>query len=348
LTRTFTFIDLFAGVGGTRLGFEAAGAECVFTSEWDEAARKTYGANHEISHPFEGDIRGVAANLVPDHDVLVAGFPCQPFSLAGVSKKTSMGRPHGFLDETQGTLFFEIARVLAEKQPGAFLLENVRNLRSHDGGRTIETIESTLVDLGYSVHIGLVSSESFVPQKRERILIAGFRSATDFDWNDLNLGSQRPLLSEILHPGDGSEMEESPYTVGPDARVSDRYTLTPNLWAYLHEYKERHRAKGNGFGYGLVGPNDQARTLSARYYKDGAEILIRQESEQPRRLTPREAARLMGFPNSFRLPASDKDAYKQMGNSVVVPLISAAARLVLNQLRREPRLKPVVPGRLSA
>jgi len=329
------FIDLFAGIGGTRLGFESAGAKCVFTSEWDKAARWTYDANHSTDHPFEGDIRAVREQDVPDHDVLVAGFPCQPFSLAGVSKKQSMGRPHGFLDETQGTLFFDIARILDAKQPQAFLLENVRNLRSHDQGRTLKTIERVLQEAGYSVHVGLVSSASVVPQKRERILIAGFRGESEFTWDQYVHPASTPVLRDILHPEDGSETAEYPYTVGKRGLVDPRYTLTPRLWAYLQAYKEKHRAQGNGFGFGLVGPEDQARTLSARYYKDGSEILIQTLDSQPRRLTPREAARLMGFPDSFLLPKSDVHAYKQLGNSVVVPVIAKAAHLVLKEVRRQ-------------
>jgi DNA (cytosine-5)-methyltransferase 1 len=334
------FIDLFAGIGGMRYAFESAGAECVYTSEWNEHARATYTANHTVDHEFAGDITKVDAKAIPDHDILVGGFPCQPFSAAGVSKKQSLGRPHGFLDETQGTLFFDIARILAEKQPGAFLLENVRNLRSHDGGRTIATIRETLENLGYHVSIGLVSGAGFVPQKRERVLIAGFATDRNFDWADFPSPSERPTLSTILHPEDGSEAVETPYTTGVIGRVSDRYTLSPKLWSYLQDYKSKHRAQGNGFGYGLVGPQDQARTLSARYYKDGAEILIRRPGyEEPRRLTPREAARLMGYRDSFVLPVSDVQAYRQLGNSVVVPMIEAAASMVVRHVREEPSRK---------
>jgi DNA (cytosine-5)-methyltransferase 1 len=334
--RELRFIDLFAGIGGMRFAFESAGAECVYTSEWNEHARATYSANHRIDHEFAGDITKVDAKSIPDHDILVGGFPCQPFSAAGVSKKQSLGRPHGFLDETQGTLFFDIARILAEKRPGAFLLENVRNLRSHDGGRTIATIRETLENLGYQVSIGLVSGAGFVPQKRERVLIAGFDSDRGFDWGDFPSPSARPTLATILHPENGSETAEPPYTSGKRGKVADRYTLSPRLWEYLQDYKIRHRAQGNGFGYGLVGPEDQARTLSARYYKDGAEILVQRPGlSEPRRLTPREAARLMGYKDSFVLPASDVQAYKQLGNSVVVPMIATAASMVVRHIRQE-------------
>jgi DNA (cytosine-5)-methyltransferase 1 len=338
--RELRFIDLFAGIGGMRLAFESAGARCVYTSEWNAHARQTYEANHIVDHEFAGDITKVNASSIPDHDILVGGFPCQPFSVAGVSKKQSLGRAHGFLDETQGTLFFDIARILEEKRPGAFLLENVRNLRSHDGGRTIATIRDTLELLGYEVSIGLVSSAGFVPQKRERVLIAGFDRHRGFDWNDFPSPAERPTLGTILHPENGSEPAESPYTSGDLGHVGDRYVLSPKLWNYLQDYKIRHRAQGNGFGYGLAGPDDQARTLSARYYKDGAEILIRREGfEEPRRLTPREAARLMGYKDSFILPKSDVQAYKQLGNSVVVPVIAAAASMVVQHALEESSLK---------
>lgn len=329
----FRFIDLFAGIGGLRMGFESAGGECVFTSEWDKFARQTYEANFPAAdrHVFAGDITAVNAADVPDHDVLLAGFPCQPFSIAGVSKKNSLGRAHGFADETQGTLFFDVARIIEEKRPGVFLLENVRNLRSHDEGRTFEVIRRTLVDeLGYHVTYRVIDSRPWVPQGRQRILIAGFdgngRFNPGFTFDMVQTPPVGPRLGDILHPEDGSEDPEPPYTTGRKATVSEDYVLTPKLWDYLQNYAEKHQAAGNGFGFGLVGPDDVTRTLSARYYKDGSEILVsRGDGMNPRRLTPRECARLMGFPGSFVIPVSDVQAYKQFGNSVVVPMSAAVA-----------------------
>jgi DNA (cytosine-5)-methyltransferase 1 len=331
----FTFIDLFAGIGGIRIGFEAAGGQCVFTSEWNAYSQKTYRANFGENHPITGDIVPYPAADVPDHDVLLAGFPCQPFSIAGVSKKRSLGRPDGFACATQGTLFFDVARIIAQKRPPAFLLENVKNLASHDKGNTFRVILATLRDeLGYDIHWRVIDGQAWVPQHRERILIAGFREKTAFTWDALEKPRVKPALSDILHPEDGSEPVEEPYTTGDRAAVGDRYTLTDKLWTYLQAYATKHRAAGNGFGFGLVTPGDVARTLSARYYKDGSEILLsRGPGKNPRRLTPRECARLMGFPDTFRIPVSDTRAYAQFGNSVVVPVMREAARLMLPHIR---------------
>lgn len=329
----FTFIDLFAGIGGIRLGFEAHGGHCVFTSEWNAFSQRTYLANfpQDTNHVFIGDITGVDENDVPNHDVLLAGFPCQPFSIAGVSKKNALGRPHGFECTTQGTLFFDVARIIAAKQPKAFLLENVKNLLSHDKGNTFKVILQTLQnELGYHVYYKVINGQRFVPQHRERIIIVGFRDKTDFSWDDLQLPDESPRLASILHPQDGSETPEEPYTVGTQATVNSKYTLTPKLWAYLQAYAAKHRAAGNGFGFGLVTADSVARTLSARYYKDGSEILVSQgENKRPRRLTPRECARLMGFPDSFKIPVSDTQAYRQFGNSVVMPVMQEVARIIV-------------------
>ncbi len=329
-SRDFTFIDLFAGIGGTRLGFEAHGGGCVFTSEWDAQSQKTYSTNFKDQHPIAGDIHLISAVDVPDHDVLVAGFPCQPFSIAGVSKKNALGAPHGFACRTQGTLFFEIARIISEKRPQAFVLENVKNLERHDKGRTFSVIMETLQSqLGYHVSHQIIDAKPFVPQHRERVFIVGFREPTQFDWQSLRVPTKHPNLAAILHPQDGSEQPEEPYTVGVKAKVAAKYTLTDHLWNYLQRYAEKHRAKGNGFGFGLVEPDGTTRTLSARYYKDGSEILIYQgKRKNPRRLTPRECARLMGFPDSYAIPVSDTQAYKQFGNSVVVPVVAAVAKEV--------------------
>jgi len=319
----FRFIDLFAGIGGMRRPFEEIGGRCVFTSEWDRFCKETYAANFPESpdsdHRFVGDIRSYAENPrdMPAHDVLLAGFPCQPFSIAGVSKKNALGRPHGFLCNTQGTLFYDVAKILAHHRPSAFLLENVKNLERHDGGRTFKTIMRVLEsDLGYRVDTRVVDSSPWVPQKRERIFLVGFRERTAFDFDELAVPVGRtPTLGMIL-----------------DAEVDPKYTLTRHLWNYLRDYKERHRSAGNGFGYSLFGPDDVARTLSARYHKDGAEILIRQKNRRPRRLTPRECARLMGFDkpgrSAFEIPVSDTQAYRQFGNAVVVPVVRAVAQLM--------------------
>jgi DNA (cytosine-5)-methyltransferase 1 len=327
----FRFIDLFAGIGGMRKGFEPFGGECVFTSEWNNFARKTYEANFTDDRPIAGDIRGVDAWDIPAHDLLLAGFPCQPFSIAGVSKKNSLGREHGFACETQGTLFFEIARILDYHKPQAFLLENVKNLASHDKGRTFKTILAVLEEeLRYKVRVRVIDARSFVPQHRERVFIAGFKEQNDFSFNQVRIPNPAlwPRLGTVLHPEDGSAIPEEPYT-DSTGHAAAKYVLSEHLWQYLQDYAIKHKAKGNGFGFGLFGRQDIARTLSARYFKDGAEILIKRESGPPRRLTPRECSRLMGFDRpgeaNFRIPVSDTQAYKQFGNAVVVPVVAAIA-----------------------
>lgn len=332
IVEDFTFIDLFAGIGGFRKGFETVGGNCIFTSEWDIYCRKTYLANFRCDHDVVGDIRSVNVANIPPHDVLLAGFPCQPFSIAGVSKKNALGRQHGFMCETQGTLFFDIARIIDHHKPVAFVLENVKNLASHDSGKTFLVIRKVLEEeLGYQIQYRVIDAKGFVPQHRQRIFIIGFQEPTDFDLQSVYIPNPDlgPKLQTILHPEDGTEAKEIPYTYGPLGRVNNKYTLTEHLWGYLQEYAAKHKAKGNGFGYGLVGPEDTSRTLSARYYKDGSEILIKQKSSRPRRLTPRECARLMGFdqPNQepFKIPVSDTQAYKQFGNAVVVQGVEAIA-----------------------
>lgn len=315
----FAFIDLFAGIGGLRLGFESIGGRCVFTSEWDPNSQKTYALNFPDNHPIAGDIRDYSRDpdRIPPHDLLLAGFPCQPFSIAGVSKKNALGRPHGFLCDTQGTLFFDTAQIIAHHRPAAFVLENVKNLESHDQGRTFRTIINVLTnELGYHVQHRVISSEPWVPQKRERIFIVGFREPTGFDLSALKvpLPGTGPKLGTILEPHD---------------EVDPKYTLTEKLWAYLQNYKDKHRAAGNGFGYSLFGPGDVTRTLSARYYKDGSEVLVDQPGRRPRRLTPLECARLMGFDRPgrpWRIEVSDTQAYRQFGNAVVVPVVEFVAR----------------------
>jgi len=334
----FTFIDLFAGIGGIRIGFEKNGGRCIFTSEWNHFAQKTYLDNFPAigGHQMVGDITQFDEKEIPDHDVLLAGFPCQPFSIAGVSKKNALGRPHGFECTTQGTLFFDVARIIAAKTPKAFLLENVKNLISHDKGNTFKVIYKTLKEeLDYNIYYKVIDGQHFVPQHRERLIILGFREKIDHDpFNDLILPEKGVLkLSAILHPEDGSEKEEPPYTTGKNGIVNSKYTLTPHLWEYLQKYAEKHRQAGNGFGFGLVKGTDIARTLSARYYKDGSEILIDQgKGKRPRRLTPRECARLMGFDDNFKIVASDTQAYRQFGNSVVVPMITEVARVLVKNI----------------
>jgi DNA (cytosine-5)-methyltransferase 1 len=312
----FKFIDLFAGIGGIRLAFQRNGGKCVFSSEWDPFAKKTYEANFgEI--PF-GDITKIHASEIPDHDILLGGFPCQPFSIAGVSKKNALGKKHGFLDETQGTLFFDIARILEHKRPKAFMLENVKNLVSHDKGNTFRVIKKTLTELGYTIHYDVLNGKHFVPQNRERIIIVGFRydifnGEEKFQFPTLPLPSVR--VKDIL-----------------EKRIDSKYTLSDKLWNYLQNYAAKHKAQGNGFGYGLTDLNGISRTISARYYKDGSEILIPQAGMNPRRLTPRECARLQGFPDEFEIPVSDNQAYRQFGNSVTVPLIQAVGEQIVKEL----------------
>lgn len=362
----FDFIDLFAGIGGIRKGFDAIGGRCVFTSEWNPYAIKTYKANYYSDpkhHKYNDDIRKVTMSdvenvdenvayenidtTIPDHDVLLAGFPCQPFSIAGVSKKNSLGRVHGFECKTQGTLFFDVARIIAVKKPTAFLLENVKNLKSHDKGRTFSVILETLDELGYEVSDveftgssdpKVIDARHFVPQHRERIVLVGFRKDLEisqgFTLKDISklFPSAPPKLGDIL-----------------ENTVDEKYILTMKLWEYLYNYSIKHKAKGNGFGYGLTKETDITRTLSARYYKDGSEILIdrgfnpdlglldlHNQKNRPRRLTPRECARLMGYDgpgeSKFVIPVSDTQAYKQFGNSVVVPVFSAVAQLMKSRI----------------
>ncbi|MSV25646.1 DNA (cytosine-5-)-methyltransferase [Selenomonas sp. WCA-380-WT-3B 3/] len=316
----FTFIDLFAGIGGMRIAYSRQGGQCVFSSEWDKYAQKTYFDNFDEMP--QGDITQVKSEDIPDHDILVAGFPCQPFSIAGVSKKNSMGRATGFQDKTQGTLFFDVCRIIEAKRPKAFMLENVKNLKSHDKGNTWKVIRESLDQLDYEVFAAVIDGQGFVPQHRERIFIVGFdrqRYGNFFDFSfdvDEDKPEKVPVLRDILQPV-----------------VDAKYTLTDKLWAYLQNYAAKHKAKGNGFGYGMPDFDGVTRTLSARYYKDGSEILINQgEGKNPRRLTPRECARLQGYPEDFKITVSDTRAYKQFGNSVVVPLVTSIAKLVVEKM----------------
>ena len=313
----FTFIDLFAGIGGMRIAFERQGGGCVYSNEWEKYCQQIYFAN--FGEQPDGDITKVDARIIPDHDILVAGFPCQHFSIAGVSKKQSLGRATGFEDKTQGTLFFDVCRIIKAKRPKAFLLENVKNLKGHDRGNTFKVIMEALDELDYQVFYDILDGQNYVPQHRERILIVGFdrrRYGKEISFSfDITPVKPKPLMKDIL--------EDSP---------DPKYTLSDKLWNYLLNYADKHRAAGNGFGYGLADPNGIARTLSARYYKDGSEILIALEGSNPRRLTPRECARLQGFPDDFKIVVSDTQAYKQFGNSVVVPLMTDVAGLIVSKL----------------
>jgi DNA (cytosine-5)-methyltransferase 1 len=334
----FTFIDLFAGIGGIRIGLSRAGGRCVYSCEIDRFARQTYEANFG---PCEGsDVREVDATSIPDHDVLAAGFPCQPFSIAGVSKKLSLGRRHGFEDEKSGNLFFEIVRILEAKRPPVVLLENVKNLRTHDQGRTFAIVVARLENLGYNVESRVVDARPWVPQHRERTFIVGLHRDSHedarFAFPAPPTGGPLPRLRDILEPA-----------------WDPKYVLSEHLWNYLQEYRRKHRAAGNGFGYGLFGGEDIARTLSARYHKDGSEILIDTQSRLPRRLTPIECARLMGFPSpivglpaegskirepleSFHIPVSDTQAYRQFGNAVVVDVVEHLAWALVHQANLVP------------
>ena len=314
----YTFIDLFAGIGGMRLAFEAAGGRCVYSNEWNKYSQQTYYANFGVQP--DGDITKVDAESIPDHDILVAGFPCQPFSIAGVSKKNSLGRATGFEDKTQGTLFFDVCRILKAKRPKAFMLENVKNLCSHDRGRTFKVIQESLHELNYKIFFQIIDGKDYVPQHRERIVIVGFdmnRYGEEIDFEfQLSPLAKKPVVRDIL-----------------ESHVDDKYTLTDKLWIYLQNYAAKHKEAGNGFGYGIAPIDGITRTMSARYYKDGSEILIAQDGKNPRRLTPRECARLQGFPDTFKIPVSDTQAYMQFGNSVVVPLMTDVAKLVVGKLK---------------
>jgi len=314
----FAFIDLFAGIGGFRLALDDLGGKCVFSSEWDTYSQKTYKA--WFGETPEGDIRTIKPADIPDHDVLAAGFPCQPFSIAGVSKKKSLGRAHGFKCATQGTLFFNIASILEMKRPPAAILENVKNLQSHDKGRTWATIKETLEDLDYAVFSKVIDAAAWVPQHRERVYIVCF----DRRVFGVNPPFKFPEPPKNPQPKLGDILEDSP---------DSKYTLSNHLWNYLVEYARRHKAKGNGFGYGLADLNGIARTLSARYFKDGSEILIPQLQKSPRRLTPRECARLMGFDECLPIVVSDTQAYRQFGNAVVPKVAEAVTREILRVFR---------------
>lgn len=300
----FKMIDLFAGIGGIRLGFEEMGGESVFSSEWDTNAQKTYQANFgEIPY---GDITKIEPEEIPSFDVLLAGFPCQPFSQAGLKK--------GFAD-TRGTLFFDVARIINYHRPKVVFLENVKRFKTHDNGNTFEVVKQTLEDMGYNVHAQVLNAKNFgVPQNRERIYIIGFLGENNFKFPEGIINKKN--VKDIL-----------------ENNVDSKYTISDKLWAGHQRRKKEHIEKGNGFGYSLFNEKSEyTSTISARYYKDGSEILIEQKNKNPRKLTPREAARLQGFPEDFVIPVSDMQAYKQFGNSVAVPVIKELARGIAVEL----------------
>ena len=316
----FRYIDLFAGIGGMSIPFRRRGGECVLVCEQNAKAVQTYLANHALDCEIVEDANALNGQA-PEHDLLLAGFPCQPFSIAGVSKRNALGRPNGFECAAEGNLFFRVVEVLERTQPRAFLLENVKHLVRHRRGQTFNIMLDALTQLGYDVQHRIINSQAFVPQKRERVFIVGFRGPHSFRFDSVRFPppSKWPVLGDILEDD-----------------VEAKYTLSDHMWSYLQEYRRKHEAKGNGFGYKLFGPEDVPGTMSARYYKDGAEILVRQNGSNPRRLTPRECARLMGFDgpasSRFKIPVSDLQAYKQFGNAVVVPVVSAIAAQLVQEL----------------
>lgn len=326
----FTFIDLFAGIGGFRMALQNIGGRCVFTSEWDKYSKQTYYANYG-DFPFGDITKDSVKEYIPEKfDIICGGFPCQPFSLAGVSKKVSLGRKHGFADEKQGNLFFHIADIIEKYRPKAFFLENVKNLISHDKKRTFKIIKETLESLNYSFDHMVLDGKHFVPQHRERTFMIGFDKTlfgndVKFNFDEVYIPQTKTKLKTILQKD-----------------IDSKYTLSDKLWNYLQDYAKKHKEKGNGFGFGIADPEGISRTISARYYKDGAEILIAQDGKNPRRLIPQEAAALQGYPiypintnnkaKSLIIPVSDTQAYRQFGNSVVMPLIGSIGEALKNKL----------------
>lgn len=309
----FTFIDLFAGIGGIRIPFQELGGECVFSSEWDKFSQKTYLVNFDEKPA--GDITKIEADEIGDFDILLGGFPCQPFSQAGLRK--------GFTD-TRGTLFFEIERIIKAKRPKAFLLENVKQLKGHDHGRTLAVIMDHLHKLNYHAEYKVLRAADFgVPQNRERIYIVGF----DQEFYD--------IPDDYLFPFPEPTHEKTCVGNILEKDVDPKYTISDALWSGHQRRKKEHKKKGNGFGYSMFNAESEyTNTISARYYKDGSEILIEQEGRNPRKLTPRECARLQGFPEEFIIPVSNMQAYKQFGNSVAVPVIRAIAKQMRSEMKR--------------
>ena len=368
IAMSFTFIDLFAGVGGFRKAFESCGGRCVWSCEIDKHARQTYEANYEVKHHFHTDIRTAKAKDIPDHDILLGGFPCQSFSVLGVASRRVKGLKKGINDERQGQLFFEIVRILETKRPAMFLLENVPALRTLDGGDVYVMMVEMLRALGYDVHCHVVNANAWVPQTRKRLFFAGFRDPHSFRWSDFCIPSRRPVLSTILHPEDGSELPEPPYTMPPDGKVNSRYTVSEQRWQTLLRRLDEHPEweyyadirKGDEQAHALCAQyqgtagagswvaqfkphlkdkDEVSTTLTARYTAAVSNTLLKQKQKllsqtaRPRFFTPRECSRLMGFdaPDGadFKLHATDAQAYKHFGNSVVVPCVAAIGRAML-------------------
>jgi DNA (cytosine-5)-methyltransferase 1 len=308
----FKFIDLFAGIGGFRLAMQSVGGQCVFSSEWNKDAQTTYFEN--FGDLPVGDIRDISENDVPDHDVLCAGFPCQPFSLAGVSARNSLNTAHGFACETQGTLFFDVMRIVAAKRPAVIFLENVKNLVRHDQGKTFATIKKAIEELGYSFSYAVINAQAVVPQKRIRCYMVCLRDTDKkFEFPEF-LGEPIPLKSIL------------------DTKVDEQFTISDKLWAGHQRRTATNLARGVGFTAFCADIEKPASTLVARYGKDGKECLIPQSGKNPRMLTPRECARLQGYPESFKIPVSKAAAYKQFGNSVALPVIKTITNVIFNHL----------------
>lgn len=305
----FRFIDLFAGIGGVRLGFQDNGGVCVFSSEYDKAAQRTYKENHG-EFPF-GDITKIDEGQIPEHDVLLAGFPCQPFSNAGVSARNAVGKKHGFLCDTQGTLFFDVMRIVDSRKPKVVFLENVRNLERHDKGRTFQTIRETIENSGYKFYYKVIDSSSVVPQRRVRCYMVAIRSdiSVEFDFPEF-VGEPKPLRSIL------------------EKEVDEKYTISDKLWIGHINRTKRNLERGTGFTAHTADLDKPSNTIVARYGKDGKECLIPQENKNPRLLTPKECSRLQGFPDSFVVPQARTPAYRQFGNSVVVPIIKEIAKII--------------------
>jgi len=329
----FRFIDLFAGIGGFRCAMTAVGGRCVFSSEWDKFAALTYTAWYGDDHLLTDDIRNLDPSFVPDHEILCAGFPCQPFSIAGVSKKNALGREHGFKDEKQGNLFFAIMEIISAKKPPIVILENVKNLKSHDKGNTYKIITSHLSH-DYVVFDEIFDARSWVPQHRERIFLVCFRK-------EIFGATKKEIPFSFSRP---KKPRNPVFSAILESKPLKKYMLSDHLWDYLVQYKAKHQKKGNGFGYGIADPNGVSRTMSARYYKDGSEILVSHEGwKNPRRITPTEAKRLMGYEdryaamfghkNGFPIVVSDTQAYKQFGNTVVPLVVEHIAKSIIRTMK---------------
>nr|WP_321297096.1 DNA (cytosine-5-)-methyltransferase [uncultured Sphaerochaeta sp.] len=328
----FKFIDLFAGIGGFRQAFQNLGGNCVFSSEWDKHAAETYYANYGV-YPF-GDIRSIDPETIPDHDILCAGFPCQPFSIAGVSKKNSMGRATGFEDKIQGTLFFEIAKILKAKRPQFIFLENVKNINSHDKGRTIDTIEQTFRDLNYKVLKEVVDGKEWVPQHRERVFFLGYDIEKFGELSPADFYIPKGPSQGYIYPTLDTIIDSN----------STARTLSDGTWKALKRHKEKHASKHNGFGYSIlkypITPDQITWTISARYHKDGADCLVPQKDRNPRQLSLKEILRLQGFDDEkFTFPVGLTFAYKQLGNSVVVPAVEESAKILVALLDQRKGIK---------